>query len=272
MTEMNTPAVCARTAPVRRVGLLVAALLAVVTAWAGAAHLPMIPETGFEVHAHGRIFYSPDDLDLMLEYVGRFEDTDREFRYQSVTMGGYYRLLRNLKLGAFYRLQLGARHDDDWVAEGSDWIWVDPAARAEHLAILDATPRFLLDFIPGESWVFSLKNRYEYNFSNGQQSLLVRPGLTWFAVRDREPVLNISAQYGTYFSLNFGAVPWYRHGPYLNLLYHLSPSLQLDASVGRQWIYWSESAEFLADHSDERYPNNVYSPWLVDVGFIVRLR
>mgnify|MGYP003932449013 CR=1 FL=1 len=247
-------------------------LILTAAATAGAAHLPLIPETGFEIHTHGRLFYSPGEFDVMAEYVGRFEDVDREFRYQSLTLGSYYRLLRNLKVGAFYRLQFGARHDDDWIADGVDWFWVDAARRAEHLAILDATPRFLLDFLPGESWVASLKARYEYNFTNAQQTLLVRPGLTWFWVRSREPVLNVSTQYTAYFSLNFGDEPWYRHGPYVNLLYHLSPNVQIDASLSRQWIYWSESADFVADHPAESYTNNVYSPWLVDVGMILRFR
>jgi hypothetical protein len=115
-----------------------------------------------------------------------------------------------------------------------------------------------------------VKNRYEHNLSNGQHSMLVRPGITWFLVKDREPVLNVSAQYGTYLSLNFGARPWYRHGPYLSLLYHLHRNLQLGIAASRQWAYWSESGQFIADWPGETYENNVYSPWLVDVGVILR--
>jgi hypothetical protein len=234
-----------------------------------AAHLPTIPETALEVHTHGRLFYTAGDLSGMLEYVGRFEDVEREFRYQSVTLGGYYRLLPNLKAGAFYRLQVNVRHDNDWVADGSDWLWVDASGRLEHLAMVDLTPRVLL---PGGPVVLSSKFRYEYNFTTAEQSLLVRPGLTYFVVRDREPVLNISAQYGTYFSLNFGAVGWYRQGPYLNLLYHLSSNIMIDVSASKQNIYWSESEDFLDEAPTGTYPSNVYSPWIVDVGFILRFR
>jgi len=255
---------------------LVVTLIASATVFAS-HHLPdeadpVLPESAFEIHTHGRLFYSNGDLSGMLEYAGRFEDADRVFRYQSVTLGGYYRLLPNLKAGALYRLQFNARHDDDWIEEGTTWLWAETSGRAEHVAIIDLTPRFLLNFLPGQNWVLSSKFRYEFNITNAQQSLLARPGLTYFQVRDREPVLNISAQYATYLSLNFGAVPWYRHGPYLNVLYHLSPNIQLDVSASRQWIYWSESEQFLADFPTVTYEQNVYSPWLVDVGFILRFR
>lgn len=249
--------------------LLTLLIVFAVSATGFAAHLPSIPETALEIHTHGRLFYAVNDLSAMLEYVGRFEDPERTFRYQSVTVGGYYRVLKNLKAGAFYRLQYNVRHDDDWIADGADWLWADAAGRAEHVAMLDLTPRFLL---PGGPAVVATKLRYEFNFTNGEQSLLVRPGLTYFVIRDREPVLNVSAQYATYFSLNFGAVGWYRQGPYLNVLYHLSPSIMLDVAASKQNIYWSESPDFLEEAPTGSYPRNVYSPWIIDVGFVVRLR
>jgi len=57
-----------------------------------ADHDPLIPESAFEVHTHGRVFYDLDDLSVMLEYVGRFEDEEKEFRYQSATLGSYYQV------------------------------------------------------------------------------------------------------------------------------------------------------------------------------------
>lgn len=232
---------------------------------------PNLPDAAFEIYTHGRLFYSFDLLSGMLEYAGRFEDGNMEFRYQSVTIGGYYRLHRNVKAGAFYRLQFNVRHDDDWIEEGTSWLWADAAGRAEHILMADFTPRFQLSFLPGKNWLFSVKNRYEYNVNRAEHSLLVRPGLTYFLIRDREPVLNLSLQYATYLSLNFGAVPWYRHGPYFNVLYHLSPNLQIDIGASRQSIYWSESDQFLADFPTSTYADNIYSPWVVDVGFIIRL-
>lgn len=232
---------------------------------------PVIPAPAFEIHTHGRLFYALDDFSGLLEYVGRFEDEKLEYRYQSLTLGGYFRLHPNVKIGAFYRLQFNVRHDNDWIEEGPDWFWADTSGRAEHAAIIDVTPRILLPFLPGNNWVASIKSRYEYNFTNSQQTLLIRPGITYFWIRDREPVFTITAQYAAYLSLNFGAVPWYRHGPYLNALYHLSPNILLDVGISRQWIYWSESGQFLRDFPSQNYRENIYSPWIVDAGFIIRL-
>ena len=54
-------------------------------------------------------------LDPMLEAQGLLENLAEGRWYRALTLGGYYRLHRNLKLGAFYRLQWGALHNDDWI-------------------------------------------------------------------------------------------------------------------------------------------------------------
>lgn len=254
----------------RRYALLAFLTLFSVPAWAN--HFPEVPATQLEIHTHARMFAYHGDLTGLIEYVGRFEEPNLEFRYQSVTAGGYYRVHRNVKAGLLYKVQAGARHDDDWIAVYPTWIWADSSARIEHLLMADVTPRFLLESLPGANWVGAVKARYAYNLSNGHQTLLLRPGLTWFWMVDREPVLNVSANYATYLSLNFGDRLWYRHGPYLNLLYHFTPYLQVDASLARQWIYWTESAQFLESHPGESYPRNVYAPWVLDLGFIVTIR
>lgn len=250
---------------------------------------PLIPAPGFEIGAHGRFFVIHDDLSGLLEYTGRL-DSDRlpsahpdraqpAVLYNSVAAGAYYRVHRNLKLGLIYKLQFGARHNEDWIEGPDDWIWRDTGARPEHVLIVDATPRFLLGFLPGEDWVFSLRNRYEVTlYSDGAerralQSLLVRPGLTYFVMRNRRPVLNLSLQYGTYWSLNFGEEsPWYRHGPYLNVLYHFSSAFAVDLSLGTQWIYWDESSEFDAAWSNNTYAVQTWRPWTIEAGVIYRLR
>lgn len=235
---------------------------------------PTIPGQAFEIHAHGRFLYAVDNFTAMLEYSGQTENLlpgKPLDLFQSVTLGGYYRLHSNIKFGAFYRLQFNERHDDDWIEEGPSWFWADTRGRAEHLGIIDITPRVLLPFLPGENWVGSIKSRYEYNFTNTHQKLMVRPGITYFWLHNREPILNISLQYAAYFSLNFGAVPWYRHGPYLNAMYHVSPNILLDIGVRRQWVYWSESEQFHRDFPGQKYAENIYTPWIVDAGFIIRL-
>ena len=251
--------------------LVLTAIPAVASHHLPAESEPAIPDAAFEIHTHGRLFYSHNDLSAMIEYTGRFEDPELEFRYQNLTLGGYYRIHRNVKIGVFYKLQLNVRHDDDWVEEGPAWLWADTAGRFEHMAIADVTPRLLLPFLPGENWVTSFKIRYGYNFTNAQQTLLARPGITYFWIRDREPFLTLSAQYAAYFSLNFGAVPWYSHGPYINAIYHLSTNVLLDVGIRKQWIYWSESEQFIRDFPESEYSSNIYGPWILEAGVIFRL-
>lgn len=254
--------------------LCLAALLTVGLALsnASAEHDPIFPSSLLEIYTHGRLFSYWDDLSAMIEYTGRFEDSNLEYRYQSLLLGGYYRLHENVKAGAFYKLQLGARHDDDWIDTNPGWDWVDSRGRFEHLALVDVTPRFRLEFIPDGNWVFAVKNRYAFNFFNSHQTLLVRPGLTWFWIVDREPVVNVSAQYATYFSLNFGDRLWYEHGPYLNVLYHATHWLAFDASTGYRTTYWTESADFVAGHPNQGYTDNDSTTWFVDLGAVITLR
>ena len=238
---------------------------------------PLVPNPGFELTGYARLFYDLGDLDAMLHYLGRY-DTDRSAMMNSAMIGGYYRIHDNVKVGAFYKLAVGERHDEDWIESGSSWIWRDTSGRLEHTFHADVTPRFLLEFMPGRDWVLSIKNRYGITlFEEGGelvtlQTLLVRPGLTWFWVRDREPVLNVSVQYGVYASLDFGDTWWYRHGPYAQLIYHLAPDLMLGVDAGTNWIYWTESADFDRVWPNNGYTINVWRPWTIGVGVIYRLR
>lgn len=142
--------------------------------------------------------------------------------------------------------------------------------------MLDATPRFLLEFLPGRNWVLAVKNRYELIRFEGEEgsptalhTMLVRPGLTYFHLVDREPVFNLSVQYATYLSLGFGERPWYRHGPYLGFLYHLSEGVQLNTAFGVQWVCWTESSEFDRVWPNNGYAEQIYRPFTIDVGLII---
>lgn len=238
---------------------------------------PEIPMPGFELSGHARLFYDIGDLDAMLDYVGRY-DTDRSAMANAVTAGAYYRVLENLKLGAFYRIQVGERHDEDWIQSGGNWVWRDTSTRLEHTFMFDATPRVLLDFLPGETWVGALKTRYEVNLYEQDNALIVhntvfvRPGLTWFWLRDREPVLNVSLQYGLYLPIGFGENWWYAHGPYASVMYNVTNDLLVDLSIGTRWIYWTESAAFDAAWPNNSYAEPIYRPWTINAGVVYRMR
>ena len=249
--------------------ILAAAVLATTAVRGFAAHVPPAPDGVFELGFRGAVQLDLGRIDPLIEVQGRFEDTDLEFRYHALTAGAYLRVHDNLKVGAFYRVQRGARHDDDWIAiGGGGWEWIDSRQRLEHLALVDVTPRLLLDFIPGRNWVGALKAHYHYNTFNNHHTLLVRPCLTYFWLRNREPVLNVSANYGLYLPLNFGETPLYEHTPYLTLLYHLHRQAKLELTAAYKAVTWSSSADALANGDTYQIP---FRAWVFGAGIFVPL-
>ena len=243
-------------------------LLNVAVTLAADRHVPPSPDTRIELETHVRGFWRFGEWEPMISVDGRAED-QFDVLYRSLTLGAYYRLHRNLKVGGFYRVQQGARHDDDWVATNDSFEWENTDSRTEHVFFADVSPRFLLDMLPGETWVLMLKNRYFYNTFNQQQWLSLRPGLTWFWVVDREPLLNIAANYEFYVPLNFAETLLYGHGPYLNVLYHFSPVVKLDATVARRTRIWSTSEDVQDDPGHGDYEKKIRS-WLLGLGVIFR--
>jgi hypothetical protein len=237
---------------------------------AAASHIPTAPDGVVEAVARTAVFLAVDDFDIMLDVRGMWEDDDFEFRHRSVMLGTYWRAHKNLKVGAFYRLQGGARHDDDWLEEAGAWFWEDTRNRFENLLIVDASPRFLLDFLPGENWVLMIKNRYLYNTYNGHQTIKIRPGLSWFWIRDRAPVLNASLAYEAYLPLNFGDTLIYEQWIYAGLLYHLTTLVKTELTLARRRVTWSPSEEFDDLEPGEDYSVD-YKSFVVGLGVLVML-
>lgn len=199
--------------------------------------------TGPSLEARG--FFNDGSFTALAE-AEEFWDTDNR-HVQTFSLGGYYRLLDFLKLGFFYRLAFGLRHDNDWINQnGSSWAWADTSGRGESFMIVDATPRVLLSFLPGESWVGELKTRYFYNFFNQQQTLTLRPGLTYFWLKDDQPFLNFFLQYEMYFPLNYGQATIYEQWLYLGALYHWSKAFKVGPFVAYHAENWGTSASYFA--------------------------
>jgi hypothetical protein len=244
-------------------GLVVAAALA------GADNVPVAPHYAVEFQGRTQVVASFGAFDILAEALGRIPDDATLPDFTSFTVGGYYRVIPNLKVGAFYRLQAGARHDDDWVQNSSpppDWLWQHTTARLENVLLLDASPRFQLSFLPGENWVFMLKTRYIYNAFDGEQSLMARPELTYFWIHDRIPVLNAALSYEMYFPLNFGSTLLYEAYPYLTLLWHATPEIGVELGAAYKTTIWSTS-------SMERATDGViysvpFSSWVVSMGLV----
>jgi hypothetical protein len=227
------------------------------------------PEGVLEWEGRVAALFRIDDLQPYVELKARIEDEQHELRYKALTLGSYYRIHENLKLGAFYRLQAGKRHDDDWVFADPDWEWEDSRGRLEHVLIADVSPRFLLDFLPGKNWVLMVKNRYMFNASVTHHTILVRPGLTYFLLVDREPLFNFGFNYYLYFSLNFGDTAIYQHWPQINVLYHASPLIKLELTGSYRTTTWSTSEEAL-EMDGEKYTLN-YRRFVVGLGLLLNI-
>ncbi len=207
-------------------------------------HEPEAEDITFEYGGRAALVYDIGDFNILGELQVYTQGSDF---FKSLTLGAYYRLHQNIKLGLFYRFQAGARYDDDWISLGDgDWGWADTSDRWEHLLTADISPRFLMPFLPGRNYVLTLRTRYTYNFFNQQQKILFKPDITWFLIIDRQPVLNASVGYGLYFPLNFGDTLVYEHGPYLNVMYHLSDLIKIELSGEYSTIFWSTSEDSLS--------------------------
>ncbi len=235
-----------------------------------AEHVPPTPDGLAEGRAVSRLFVKSDNWEPMIEVAGHFGGEDTDFGYRAVRLGSYYRVHQNVKMGAFYRVQWGARHDDDWLLlDNGDWEWRETTARAEHVVIADVTPRFLLDFIPGENWVAAVKGRYLFNTFNMHQTLLARPQLTYFWLHNRRPILNVTAAYGAYMALNFSDQLVYRRAPYLDVVYHAGDLVKLNAGLARETVHWSSSQD-LKDSGAPDYSVD-QSSWQITLGLIFRV-
>ena len=118
------------------------------------------------------------------------------------TAGGYYRLHRNLKGGAFYTLS----------AE----------KETAHLVTLDVTPRFQVPGGNRTNLVASVKTRYTYNFNTSGQTLFLLPGVTWFIMENRQPRYILNGSWGLYPSLEGGGPFLQDQGPWIDVMYRAS--------------------------------------------------
>lgn len=161
--------------------------------------------------------------------------------YRSMMLGSYGRVHPNLKLGLFYRLQYGARHDDDWFRNAvGNWSWRVTTDRPESVFILDATPRARL----GGNFVGSLKVRLEQNVYNGQSTLKLEPEVAWFWLDGLSPKATLFLRHGSYIPLNFGTRSYYERWWYLAGLWHPTDAVSVGPSVALRDTVWTTSSNY----------------------------
>ena len=224
--------------------LAVVALVAVSSVAIAAPVVPGSMSGGVEPTLNLRFFLKQKPLSYFAE-LSEASQTDHR-QYEGATLGAYYRLMPGLTVGGFYRREYGLRHDGDWKNETGTWAWSNTNSRGEDSLILDVTPRLTLDFLPGENWVAELKTRSIFNTFSGEKTLTLRPGLTYFWLKENEPFLNFFLQYEIYFPLNYGVQTIYQSWLYLGTLYHWSHSVQAGLYGALKSETWGGTPGFVA--------------------------
>lgn len=199
-----------------------------------------------------RVFARHGAFTYFGELHARWETASR--RFSGLTVGSYYRLLPNLRVGAFFSRQYGLRHDEDWVKWPSGaWRWNETDTRGENFLIADATPRADLPFLPGRHWVGELRARLSHNFFNEQRTLRLRPGVTYFWMGDESPRMSFFGQFEMYLPLNYGVKTIYETWIYAGALYFFSPGFQLGGFAAARSTTWGNTAAFSAAENGDTY-------------------
>jgi hypothetical protein len=228
----------------RAVGsMLLLATLLQLSSLSGAAPVgPNVPN-GIDSGLSARVFKDFGSYVAMIEGDTANQVDNRV--YQSVQLGGYYDISENWSVGGFYRRAYGLRHDDDWLKQNVDWSWVDTRYRGEDILLLDTTGKFMVEFLPGEHWVGEIKTRFSDNFFNQEQNLMVRPGLTYFWVKDGRPFMNFFAQIEMDFALNYADCELNERWLYVGSLYRVTANLDVGGFVANKWQAWHSSSAYL---------------------------
>jgi len=210
-----------------------------------ADHIPETSGLGIKYQSRFSVIGNLNKWNPYLEALGNI-DSNLQPSYYHLLTGSYYRVHRNVKIGVFHLLQGGERHDDDWVALNPGWEWNNTINRIENNIIFDLTPRFIVPYVFNENAVGSLKMRYQYNFFNNHQTLLLKPGLSYFHMVARKPVWNTSLAYSFYIPLNFSESYLYEHGPYINFIYHINKLIKFEARTNLYFKTWTTGKDSLA--------------------------
>lgn len=217
-----------------------------------ANHIPESHPVFFEGEATLRGIVKLNEFTFMADFTQRMEGSEKRLHYRSLNTGFYYRFLRHLKGGFFYRVQAGALHDDDWISLSPGWKWRDTERRDEHLVFADITPRFPLPVF-NRRLIADIKTRYFFNTYNLHHTITVRPGITWFWMDGITPFMNFSIRYEAYFPLNYSKKTLYEQWVYLNSLYHFNDTVKIGISLSYRERNWTPSRDFRESHPGEGY-------------------
>ena len=212
-----------------------------VDAWAVPTPPAPIPG-GTQIGGSLRAFVDRDSLSYFAEAAAVNETGGRELKDYS--LGVYYHVSPAFKFGTVFSRDFGLRHNEDWTPTNGIWSWNDSNGRGETLVALDATAKAVVDFLPGEDWVAEFKTRYIYNSFNDNRTLMLRPGLTYFYLREGSLAASFFIRFEYDFPLNYGAEAVNEKWIYLGALYHLCENVDLGPTITEGWQTWNRPAAY----------------------------
>jgi hypothetical protein len=208
----------------------------------GATSPPQDLTSGIEPGLFLRAFKDISNATLMAEAGGINETNERNYR--EVTLGAYHDINANWSAGAFYRRAYGLRHDNDWQSNNGTWEWVDTNSRGEDFLILDTTGRLIVQSLPVENTMVELKTRLLHDMFNGEETLMLRPGVTFFCLRDEQPFMNFFLQYELDLPLNYGRNLTSERWLYFGALYRVAQGLDIGGFVADKWQAWGNASAY----------------------------
>ncbi len=179
----------------------------------------------------------------LLAETGGVDETDGR-NYREVTLGAYHDILPIFTIGGFYRRAYGLRHDNDWQSINGRWSWADSNSRGEDFLILDATAKFLVQGLPVRNATAELKSRLLHDFLNGDETLMLRPGLTLFWLKNELPFMNVFLQYEFDLPLNYGHRSVNERWLYLGALYRIARDIDFGGFFADKWQAWSNASAY----------------------------
>lgn len=194
-------------------------------------------ESGLETEQTLRLFYKKNETRYIFEYhrAQRLEDQN----LQQFTLGFKHRVLDNLKIGLYYTKALGERYEEDWIKPpGEKWKWFNSNHRDENHFTLELSPRYMFN----SRMVGEFRIRYVYNDFNFNQTLKLRPGLTYFLFDQGKPWINLYSHLEVYQSLNFSRNDIYESWLYFGAQYFVSKTFLVGPYLATRHTRWASTS------------------------------
>ena len=203
-----------------------------------------------------------------LTFLGSLIQEERVLRnFRRYGMTARYRVHPSIKVGAGYIREYGNRHDGDWINETGSWKWRDTDDRGEDLFIAQGLFRELIPFFKDLDLLGEVRVQFELNDFNQQQTLKIRPGLTYFYFDGLAPLFDLTVRYENYYALNFSKQSVYQKWFYFSPRYHFNRRWKIGISYAYVERRWSSTASIEAITSNPFIRNEYSNQYALNVFF-----